>query len=130
MSRPTTTSPTFSLSSSDPATPEKITSLTPNFSISKVAVIAAFTFPIPDCTKTTSLSLNFPVKNDIPFIVFSLISLISFLIASASSITAPIIPIIISSDFYFSFSILLVFSLLTFSVLLSLFSIVVFIFPS
>ena len=124
MSRPITTSPTFNLSSNDPATPEKITSLTLNFSINKVAVIAAFTFPIPDCTKTTSLSLNFPVKKDIPFITVSLISLISFFIASASSTTAPIIPIIYSLLFYFS-STLLILSLSS-----SLPSIIIFVFPS
>ena len=51
-------SPTDKLSSKAPAEPVFIINVGLNFSINNVVDIAAFTFPIPLCVKTTSLSFS------------------------------------------------------------------------
>src|SRR6266496_3896721 len=59
-----------------------------NCSTSRVAAIAAFTFPIPEWVSTTFLSFKLPVVNRIPWTVISVLSVSSWESVSISSVIA------------------------------------------
>src|SRR4029077_1146697 len=75
---PITTSPGRRSGLRPPAIPVKRTWVGWNCSTSRVAAVAAFTFPIPEWASTTLLSFKLPVVNRIPWTVISFLSVSSW----------------------------------------------------
>src|SRR5213076_2491362 len=75
---PITTSPGRRSGLRPPAIPVKRMWVGWNCSTSRVAAIAAFTFPIPEWVSTTLLSFKLPVVNRIPWTVISVLSVSSW----------------------------------------------------
>src|SRR4029077_7755728 len=85
---PITTSPGRRSGFRPPAIPVKRTWVGWNCSTSRVAAMAAFTFPIPEWASTTFLSFKLPVVNRIPWTVISVLSVSSRASVSISRVIA------------------------------------------